>query len=66
MLFVRVAAPPIDGAANKALIKFLAKVSGVAKSRILFISGENSRIKRLKLIGNGHAIAGKLTTAAKG
>ena len=60
VLAVRVSAPPVDGAANKALLKFLAKASGVPKSRIRYISGETSRIKRLKLEGDGAEIAEQL------
>ena len=62
VLLVRVAAPPVDGAANKALIGFLAKATGTAKSRISFISGETSRIKRLELRGDGQEIAKRLAT----
>ncbi len=60
VLAVRVSAPPVDGAANKALLKFLAKASGVPKSRIRFIAGETSRIKRLMLEGDGAEIAARL------
>ena len=60
VLAVRVSAPPVDGAANKALLKFLAKASGVPKSRIRFISGETARIKRLMLEGDGVEIADRL------
>jgi uncharacterized protein (TIGR00251 family) len=60
VLAIRVCAPPVDGAANKALLKFLAKASGVPKSRIRFIAGETSRIKRLMLEGDGAAIAERL------
>ncbi len=60
VLRVRVAAPPVDGAANKALVKLLAKTTGVAKSRICFLSGEGGRVKRLALSGDGKAIAATL------
>jgi uncharacterized protein YggU (UPF0235/DUF167 family) len=65
VLAVRVSAPPVDGAANKALLKFLAKASGVPKSRIRFISGETARIKRLMLEGDGVAIAHRLSKTGK-
>ncbi|NOR61133.1 MAG: DUF167 domain-containing protein [Rhodobacteraceae bacterium] len=60
VLTVRISAPPVNGAANKALLKFLSKASGVPKSRIRFISGETSRIKRLMLEGDGAEIADRL------
>ncbi len=61
LLLVRVAAPPVDGAANKALLKFLAKACGTAKSRIRIMAGETSRIKRLRLDGDANDFAQKLT-----
>lgn len=48
----RVSAPPVDGAANVALVKLLAKELGVAKSKIRFASGETARIKRLLIVGD--------------
>lgn len=48
----RVSAPPVDGAANVALIKLLAKTLSVSKSKIRFASGETARIKRLHVIGD--------------
>jgi len=65
VLAVRVSAPPVDGAANKALLKFLAKASGVPKSHIRFISGETARVKRLMLEGDGMAIASKFDNLTK-
>jgi uncharacterized protein (TIGR00251 family) len=44
---VRVKAPPVDGEANQALIKFLSKIFKVPKSHITIISGDASRHKRL-------------------
>ncbi len=46
---VRLAAPAVEGAANKELVKFLAKKFKVSKSSIEFRSGQNSKIKLLKL-----------------
>jgi len=48
-LKVRIAAPPVDGAANAELIKFLAKTFGVAKSQIEIFSGESSKTKQIKI-----------------
>jgi len=49
---VRVSAPPVDGSANVALIKLLAKTLGVSKSKIRFASGETARIKRFHVEGD--------------
>ncbi len=65
VLCVRVSAPPVDGAANKSLLKFLSKTSGVPKSRIRLISGETARVKRLMLEGDGAEIASQLAILTK-
>jgi uncharacterized protein len=44
---VRVAAPPIDGAANAALLRFLSDILAVPRSRLEIISGAPSRRKRI-------------------
>jgi uncharacterized protein YggU (UPF0235/DUF167 family) len=51
VLFARVAEPPVDGAANRALIVLLAKSLDIPKSRIDFHAGETSRDKVLKIEG---------------
>lgn len=50
-LVVRLCAPPVEGAANKALIKLLAGKVGVAKSRVKIVSGEKSRSKTVEFEG---------------
>jgi len=42
---IRIKAPAVEGAANKELIKFLAKSFKVAKSEVTFRSGHHSKIK---------------------
>ena len=48
---MRLAAPPVEGRANEALVRFLAKLLGVAPSQIRLLSGESSGEKRLALDG---------------
>jgi uncharacterized protein (TIGR00251 family) len=48
-LLVRVTAPPLEGRANKALRKLLAKRLSVAAGRIRVVSGERSRDKRVEV-----------------
>ena len=48
---VRVTAPPIDGAANVALLRFLAGVLDVPRSRLEIIGGASSRRKRITVSG---------------
>jgi hypothetical protein len=50
-LKVRVAAPPVDGAANEELIRFLRGLTGLPASRIHLIRGESSRAKDILLQG---------------
>lgn len=44
-----VSAPPIDGAANEALIKLVAKHFGVAPSKVEIVRGHTSRDKVLEV-----------------
>ena len=44
-------APPVDGAANKALVEFLAKVLDVPKASVQMASGESSRNKVIRVTG---------------
>ena len=46
-LKIRLAAPPVDGKANTALIDFVARQLGIAKHRIELKSGQTSRRKVL-------------------
>ncbi len=46
-LRIRIAAPPVEGAANKKLIAFLSKQLSIAKSEIRIEAGENSRVKTI-------------------
>jgi uncharacterized protein (TIGR00251 family) len=50
-LKIRLAAPPVDGKANDALIAFLAKTLGVPKARVELVSGQTSRAKRVRVLG---------------
>ena len=48
-LKIKLTAPPVDNAANKMCIKFLAKSLGVSKSQIEIIAGHTSRTKQVLL-----------------
>lgn len=48
---VRLASPPVDGAANAELIKLFAKTLGVAKSDVEILSGQASKTKQLRIAG---------------
>jgi uncharacterized protein YggU (UPF0235/DUF167 family) len=53
----------VDGVANVALIKLLAKALGVSKSKIRFASGETARIKRLHVTGGAAGLIQALRSA---
>jgi uncharacterized protein (TIGR00251 family) len=48
-LKIRLTAPPVDGKANAALLKFLAKTFAVPQSTISIESGQTGRNKRLRI-----------------
>lgn len=50
-LKVRVTAPPVDGAANAALEKLIAKALKRPKSAVRIVSGEQARVKQLEIDG---------------
>jgi uncharacterized protein (TIGR00251 family) len=54
---IRLAAPPVDGAANAALIEFIAKRLGVSRARVRIAAGETSRRKVLEIDGVEAALA---------
>ncbi len=60
VLALRVAAPPVEGAANVALVAFVAKGLGLRRSDVALASGETSRIKRLRLSGDPAALAARI------
>jgi uncharacterized protein (TIGR00251 family) len=50
-LKIRLAAPPVDGKANAALLAFVAEELGVAKSAVTLKSGQTSRRKVVEVEG---------------
>lgn len=50
-LKIRVTAPPVDSAANEAVVKLLAKTFGIPKSRVQLVRGQTSRHKTIRLAG---------------
>ena len=50
-LRVRLAAPPVDGAANKELIHVLAKTFKVSRNAVTIVSGHSGRLKQVSIEG---------------
>ena len=47
---IRISAPPVEGKANKALIKFLSKVLKVRKNQIEIVAGEKGLDKIVSIL----------------
>ncbi len=50
-LKVQLAAPPVDGEANRALVEFLAEALGVRKADVVLQRGETGRRKTVRVAG---------------
>ena len=50
-LKIKLAAPPVEGAANTALCEFLAEQLGVRKSAVTLVAGQTSRNKVVRVQG---------------
>jgi uncharacterized protein len=55
VLTARVCAPPVDGRANRALCRLIARRAGVAASRVTIVRGERSRVKLVRVDGLGES-----------
>jgi uncharacterized protein (TIGR00251 family) len=51
LLKVRVSCPPVDGEANAALIKLIAKTLALPRSSVSIASGDTARVKILEIDG---------------
>jgi len=61
-LRVRIAAPPVEGAANEELIRILAKTFNVSRSAVKILSGYNSKVKQIGIEGSTNEIAVRLSS----
>jgi uncharacterized protein (TIGR00251 family) len=59
-LKVKVAAPPVEGRANAALVELLARTFGIKENQVSLSSGDSSRTKQFRLAG----VAPELVDAA--
>jgi len=50
-LRLRISAPPVDDAANRAIVAFFASLLAIPKSRLQIVSGQKSRDKVLRIEG---------------
>lgn len=50
-LRVRIAAPPVDGAANEELVRLLSRALGLSRSAIEISAGHSARLKTVRVAG---------------
>ncbi len=62
-LKIRLAAPPVDGKANEALVKFVAETLKLPKSAVNLKSGQTSRRKVLEVVGTTSEAVGRIADA---
>ena len=65
-LAVRLAAPPVDGKANRLLLEFLAETLGVRRQAVRLVAGASSRRKIVAVDGVDVAKATRLLLALDG
>ncbi len=63
---IRLSAPPVDGAANEALVKFLSAELGVAKSQVEIVSGHTVKNKIVRIEGVSQDTAEQLLHKSNG
>jgi uncharacterized protein len=66
VLKARVRAAPFEGQANDALCRLVAHELGLAARQVEITAGEESRIKRLRIVGNAQMLAAKLERLTEG
>jgi len=59
-------APPVDGAANEAVVEVLAEALGVPRRLIRIVTGESSRSKVVEIAGVGAAAIRDLAIRSSG
>ncbi len=62
---IRVQAPPVEGAANRELVRFLAQILGVAKSQVSIVRGVSSRKKLISIEGDQTELQNRMERMAK-
>jgi uncharacterized protein (TIGR00251 family) len=61
-LRVAVTAPPVDGAANDAVIEALAEAFGVRRAAVTIVRGERGRRKTVRIEGGDAGVLRRLST----
>src|SRR5689334_18612447 len=64
VLKARVRAAPHENSANAALVRLIAKATGVPASRVGLVAGATARVKRLQIAGDARLLAAALEQAS--
>ncbi|MDJ0278442.1 DUF167 domain-containing protein [Sphingomonas sp. 2R-10] len=59
-LGLRIAAPPVEGAANDEVVRFVARQLRVGRRAVTLVSGGTARVKRVRIGGDPVALAAAL------
>ncbi len=66
VLRARVRVPPTEGGANAALVRLIADTLKIAARQVTLVAGAKARIKRLRIEGDGAALAARLEGLVRG
>ena len=61
-LRVKIAAPPVEGAANEELIRVLAKTFKVSRSAVTILSGHTGKVKQISIKGRTNEVVARLNS----
>ncbi|HSK63280.1 MAG TPA: DUF167 domain-containing protein [Pyrinomonadaceae bacterium] len=61
-LRVKIAAPPVDGAANEELIRLLAKTFNVSRGAVTIVSGHTGKVKQISIKGRNNEVVEQLNS----
>ena len=61
-LRVKIAAPPVDGAANEELIRVLAKTFNISRSAVTILSGHTGKVKQISIKGRTNDVMARLNS----
>jgi uncharacterized protein (TIGR00251 family) len=65
-LRIKIAAPPVDGAANEELIRVLAKTFNVSRSAVTIVSGQTGKVKQISIKGRTNELVERLNSDSWG
>ncbi len=66
VLKVRLCAAPVEGEANEALRRLMAKALGIAPRQVEIATGATARLKRLRIAGDPQSLTATLERLTKG